>query len=144
LFSGISCPDRLLPVGPVSLKLVASSYPKPNHYLSAVKNILPQAPLSLAVIPWLHLYYLCADECREGRKASFRAQEKQVPEFYSSSWPYLLFPVVSCEVGLEGVSSEGTAERHCTYLWVPQEWGGCSGEWFVSCWVTHELQEGYE
>lgn len=44
-FSGVSCPDWLLPLHPVSLKLVSRSYPKPNHSPSAVRNVLPQASL---------------------------------------------------------------------------------------------------
>lgn len=47
-FSGVFCPDWLLPIGPVSLKPVARPYPKPNHSPSSVKNVLLQASLSPA------------------------------------------------------------------------------------------------
>lgn len=71
----------------------------------------------------------------KGGKAFFRAQVKEIPEYYSGSRPYPVFKVISCGVGLEAVVSEGTAERHCLHVWMPQERGRCSVEWFVHCLV---------
>lgn len=45
----VSCLDWILLVGPLFLKLVARSYPKPNHSPSAVKNVLTWDSLSPAV-----------------------------------------------------------------------------------------------
>lgn len=73
-----------------------------------------------------------------------RAQEKQVPEFYTGSWPYPLFQVMSCEARLEDISSEGMAVRHYRGAWAPQEQRRCSVGLFVSYLVTCELQEGYD
>lgn len=80
----------------------------------------------------------------KGGKSFLRAQEKQIPEFYSSSWPYLLFQVMSCEAGLEAIGSEECQKGICGHVWAPQERGRCSVGWFVSCLVMHELWEGRE
>lgn len=68
MYTSVSCLDCLLLVGPFFLKLVARSYPKPNHFPSAVKNVLTRGSLSSAVTPWLHLYSLHDAACRVGRK----------------------------------------------------------------------------
>lgn len=107
-----SCLDCLLLVGPVFLKLLARSYPQPNHSPSAVKNVLIWDSLSPAVT----CGFICTVSrllCTEkGGKAFLRAQEKQIPKFYSSSRTYPLFQVMSCEVGLEVIGFGDMAERH--------------------------------
>lgn len=117
-FSGVSCPDRLLPVGPVSLKLVGRSYPKPNHSPSVV---LPQVPLFPAKsFPGFICTVSMLVSAEKGGKSFLRAQEKQIPEFYSSSWLFLLFQVMSCEAGLETIG--------------PQDWlWGMSGRHLRTC-----------
>lgn len=135
----VSCLGHLLFVGPVFLKLVARSHPKPSHSQSAVKNVPTWDPLSPAVTPWLHLYSLHAAACREGRKSFLESTGKADPYvLFQFLYIYPLFQVMSCEVGLEVIGFGEMAERH--HRGRKDLWDGLWVVWScVSMWV-YDLQ----
>lgn len=110
-FSSVSCPN---------LKPVARSYPKPNHSLSAVKNVVPQAPLSPAKsFPGLVCTVSVLVSAEKGGKLSSERRKNRPLNFTPVPGYACCSQGMSCEVRLEAIGFEGTAERHCAHMWMP-------------------------